>query len=102
MQRLLTTLLAAGLITSSPSSAMLGFGSRTNQIKCAEKEYSSEKLFELAKNGVVIVSSPQGKGSRFVVKHEEKKTLLITYSHVINKITIKMFQIISKAGRIKK
>ncbi len=84
MHRLLIVALTAGLLSSTPAKALWGFKGKGAEVKCDQKEYASDDLFEVAKNGVVVISSPKGRGSGFVVKHQKGKTLLITNSHVLD------------------
>ena len=55
------------------------------ELTCQRKNYSVEKLFSLAKKGVVVIKTPSGIGSGFVIKHESNKTYILTNSHVVDK-----------------
>ena len=54
-----------------------------NQINCRDKNYNFEEIYKYAKNGVVVVRSPSGLGSGFVIKHGQDNTYILTNSHVI-------------------
>ncbi len=56
-----------------------------DELKCQKKNYSLEKLYSLAKKGVVVITTPSGIGSGFVIKHKSNKTYILTNSHVVNK-----------------
>ncbi|MDC0325872.1 trypsin-like peptidase domain-containing protein [bacterium] len=50
---------------------------------CTIQEYSAEELFDKSKSGIAVVLTDSGVGSAFVVKHENKSTLLVTNAHVV-------------------
>ncbi len=55
------------------------------ELKCQKNNYSFENLYTLAKKGVVVITTPSGLGSGFVIKHDLNKTYIITNSHVVSK-----------------
>ena len=53
--------------------------------RCKKNNYSFEEIYKNSKNGVVIVKTPIGSGSGFVIKHHKNLTYIITNSHVVDK-----------------
>ena len=70
------------LFLASNSAKAFEFNNET-KLTCQDKRYDYEKLFNLAKDGVVIISSPEGLGSGFVVKHDQDHTFILTNRHVV-------------------
>ena len=52
MRRLLFVALTAGLLSSTPANAFLGFKGKGAEVKCDQKEYANDELFDVAKNGL--------------------------------------------------
>jgi len=50
---------------------------------CTNQNLSPEALFTGSKAGVAVVSTDNGDGSGFVVRHQDGNTLLITNAHVV-------------------
>lgn len=57
---------------------------KNKTFKCRKNNYSFEEIYKNAKDGVVIVSTPNGSGSGFVIKHQNNNTFILTNSHVVN------------------
>ncbi len=53
--------------------------------RCKKNNYSFEEIYKNSKKGVVIVKTPIGSGSGFVIKHHKNLTYIITNSHVVDK-----------------
>ena len=68
-------------ISNHPAYSSNLFNKRT--FKCGNKNYSFEKIYKNVKNGVVVVATPSGSGSGFVIKHQNNNTFILTNSHVV-------------------
>ena len=56
---------------------------KNNTFKCRKNNYRFEELYKNVKKGVVVVRTPSGLGSGFVVKHGKDSTFILTNSHVV-------------------
>ena len=52
-------------------------------LKCRSSNYGFEEIYKKGKDGVVIVRTPSGLGSGFVIKHNKNSTYILTNNHVI-------------------
>lgn len=65
--------------------------SKNKTFKCRNNNYGFEKLYKNVKGGVVVIRTPTGSGSGFVIKHEKDSTYILTNSHVVenyNKVAV--------------
>ena len=56
---------------------------KNKTFKCINNNYSFEEIYKNVKRGVVVVKTPTGSGSGFVIKHGKNSTYILTNSHVI-------------------
>ena len=80
MSKFLISLLVSILLPEAANS----FELFNKEVKCGKKNYSLEKVYNHAKKGVVVISTPTGTGSGFVVKQSSNKTYILTNSHVVD------------------
>ena len=71
------------LFLSSISSVEALNISKNKTFKCRKNNYGFEEIYKNVKNGVVVVRTPTGYGSGFVIKHEKNTTYILTNSHVV-------------------
>ena len=71
------------LFLSSISSVEALNISKNKTFKCRKNNYRFEEIYKNVKNGVVVVRTPTGYGSGFVIKHEKNTTYILTNSHVV-------------------
>ena len=69
------------LISGTPVYPFISSGNKT--LKCKNSNYNYETLYQSAKKGIVEVTTPEGTGSGFVIKHSDRNTFILTNSHVV-------------------
>jgi len=69
------------LNTYQPLLAFNFFNSKT--LECRKNNYSFEEIYKKAKDAVVIVSTPDGTGSGFVIQQTKSATYILTNMHVV-------------------
>ena len=69
------------LISGTPVYPFISSGNKT--LKCKNSNYNYETLYQSAKKGIVEVTTPEGTGSGFVIKHSDRNTFILTNSHVL-------------------
>tara|TARA_B100000886_G_scaffold79211_1_gene51374 strand:+ start:1894 stop:2160 length:267 start_codon:yes stop_codon:yes gene_type:complete len=69
------------LVSGAPVYPFISSGNKT--LKCKNRNYKYETLYQSAKKGIVEVTTPEGTGSGFVITHSDRYTYILTNSHVV-------------------